>query len=157
MPQIALEISAKWDRAWREFLATDLGRELAGDPAVLGDVVISAFLEAAQKMNRDRPPARRKLDKSMRRILPLFNDTDVLTPPEIELVLGLESGRGEPLCQEWVEAGFLEPDPIHADRFVLGRDVVRETNEITHRTALFVKKALPGPPAKGPSLNKGKK
>jgi len=153
MPQIALEVSAQWDRAWREFLASDLGRELVDEPAVLGDLVITAFLEAVRNLAQERPPVRRRLDKAMRRVLPLFNDTEVLTPPEIELVLGLESGQGEALCREWVEAGFLEPDPIHTDRFVLGRDVVRETNEITHRTALWVKKAIPA----GPALNREKK
>ncbi|MBU0513416.1 MAG: hypothetical protein KJ621_01475 [Proteobacteria bacterium] len=153
MPRVTLEVSGRWDREWREFLATDLGRELAEEPVFLGDLVITAFLEAARKLARERPPARRKLDRPMRRVLPLFNDTDVLTPPEIELVLGLESGQGEALCREWAEAGFLEPDPIHPGRFVLGRDVVRETNEITHRTALWVKKGIPA----GPALNREKK
>lgn len=115
--------------------------------------MITAFLEAVRKLARERPPVRRRLDKAMRRVLPLFNDTDVLSPPEIELVLGLESGKGEALCRDWVEAGFLEHDPIHPGRFVLGGDVVRETNEITHRTALWVKKAIPA----GPALNREKK
>ncbi len=153
MPQITLEVTARWDRAWQEFLTTGLGRDLAGEPAVLGDLVISAFLETAHKLSRDRPTVRRRLDKAMRRVLPLFNDTDVLSPPEIELVLGLEPGQGAALCREWVETGFLEPDPVRPDRFVLGRDVVRETNEITHRTALWVKKAIPAPTA----LNREKK
>ncbi len=119
--------------------------------------MIGAWLEAAEKLAQDGQPVRRRLDKAMRRVLPLFNDTDVLTPAEIELVLGLEPGQGLDLCQKWVEAGFLEPDPIHSGRFVLGRDVVRETREITHRTALYVKKTIPGPPQAGSSLNKEKK
>jgi hypothetical protein len=124
---------------------------------VLGDLVIGAWLEAAEKQARESRPVRQRLDRAMRRVLPLFNDTDVLTPAEIELVLGLEPGQGLDLCGEWVGAGFLEPDPIYPGRFVLGREVVRETREITHRTALYVKKIVPGPPSAGSSLNKEKK
>ena len=144
MAKVCLEVSpAAWE-AWESFLASGVPGMPPADSAALGDLVIEAFLDRARQIWQKSGPVRRRMDKAMRRVLPLFNETDAIVPTEVELILGLQPGQGEPLCESWVPAGFLERDPLRPGRYVIGREVSRETREIKHRTPLWVKKRLSG-------------
>lgn len=139
MPRIELELSHKVHEAWRQFLATTPAARLR-EAGVLGDWVALGFMAHVERfleqgrpdgtLPEDQDPAsqeaaqaRRKLPKSMRRVLPMFNENDRITTQEISRVLGIMPEQGAQQVAAWLEEGFLEPGPPRdgQETYVLGR------------------------------------
>lgn len=126
MPRIEIEVSEKVYEQWREFSQTMQASSLT-ESGLLGDWVVRGFLnnlhtylkeggpveQETQSRRKDRldNEARKKLRKQQKRVLPMFNENDRITVPEISRVLGLSADEGLELVAQWVDNDFLAPAP----------------------------------------------
>ncbi|MCB2186500.1 MAG: hypothetical protein KQJ78_08790 [Deltaproteobacteria bacterium] len=123
MPRIEFEVSDQVYRIWQAFGQSQQAERMreagvTGDWAVLG---LMHNVERYLKEGGPRPPeadqetenekeaaqARRRLTKSQKRILPMFNENDRITLPEMSRVLGLTPEQGAEQLQQWVDQKFL--------------------------------------------------
>lgn len=139
MPRIEIEVSDKVYDQWREFSQTMQASSLK-ESGLLGDWMLMGFLNNLHtylkeggpvahetktgRKNRKDNEARRKLLKQQKRVLPMFNENDRITIPEISRVLGLDQKQGETLVRQWIEDAFLSPAPPRdgEEAFTLSED-----------------------------------
>ncbi|MBU4563516.1 MAG: hypothetical protein KMY53_13380 [Desulfarculus sp.] len=169
MPVIELNLSEEVYRRWREFLGSQQGDRLV-EAGLLGDWVALGFMNKVndylklggppgveteeERRQRLEAEARRKLTKLQKRVLPMFDENETVTLPEVCRVLGILSEDGQTLTQEWLDQDFLS----HASKprddsptFVLSRSW-QERNLAANRPSLhaprrlhFAAKSKPGP------------
>ncbi len=124
MPRIEIQISDKVHEQWREFSQTMQASSLI-ESGLLGDWMVQGFLNNLHTYLKEGGPvaqetktrrkdrldneARRKLLKQQKRVLPMFNENDRITIPEISRVLGLDQEQGEALVRQWIAEEFLTP------------------------------------------------
>ena len=169
MPVIELNLSDEVHRRWREFLSSQQADRLR-EAGLLGDWVALGFMNKVNDyLKQGGPPgveteeerrqrleaeARRKLTKLQKRVLPMFDENETVTLPEICRVLGILPDDGQALVQDWLDHDFLSRAPKPRDdapTFVLSRSW-QERNLAANRPSLhaprrlhFASKSKPGP------------
>ena len=122
MPEIVLSLSPEVHAQWLRFLQSRQGGQLReagllGDWTALGLMSnVDKYMEEGgprppetedEERNRKHTDARRKLSKPQKRILPMFNENDVVTSLEVSRVLGMAPEDGARQVAEWLGNGFL--------------------------------------------------
>ena len=169
MPVIELNLSDEVYLRWREFMGSQQADRLV-EAGLLGDWVTLGFMNKVNDyLKQGGPPgaetederrqrleaaARRKLTKPQKRVLPMFDENETVTLPEICRVLGIPPDEGRALTRDWVEQDFLSNAPRPRDdapTFVLSRSW-QERNLAANRPSLhaprrlhFAAKSKPGP------------
>jgi len=125
MARIELDVSPEAAEAWGRFLGSTPAARLR-EAGVLGDWVLLGFManvdrfleqgrpdlpnpEPEDPVSRQAAQARRKLPKDKRRVLPMFNENEVVTAAEVSRLLGVAPDEGQSLVRAWVADGFLSP------------------------------------------------
>ena len=123
MPRISLNVDDKVHAIWSSFLKSQQAGRLR-EAGVLDDWVILGFLHHVDRFIQEGGPrmperdeetereetaarARRRLTKQQKRVLPMFDENDRVSTPEISRMLGILPEDGERLVHQWVEEGFL--------------------------------------------------
>lgn len=169
MPVIELNLSDEVYRRWREFLTSQQAARLL-ESGLMGDWVAQGFMNKVNDyLKQGGPPgaedeqarrqrleaeARRQLTKQQKRVLPMFDENETVTLPEICRVLGVLPGDGQALAEDWLAQDFLAQASRQRDdapTFVLSRSW-QERNLAANRPSLhaprrlhFAAKSKPGP------------
>lgn len=157
MAHIELKVSDQALALWKAFLQTEPAGRLSeagllGDWTVLGFIgEVNRYIEQGaprphatvqHKMDAEASQARRKLSKPQKRVLPMFDENDVVTVGEISRMLGLVGEKGAELVSGWLSEGFLAPGPDRDGEptFHLG-ERWRQLNLTANRPSLFAPRA----------------
>ena len=169
MPVMELNLSDEVYIRWQEFLSSQQGDRLV-EAGLLGDWMALGFMNKVNDyLKQGGPPgveteeerrqrleaeARRKLTKLQKRVLPMFDENETVTLPEICRVLGILPDDGQALVQDWLDHDFLSRASQPRDdapTFVLSRSW-QERNLAANRPSLhaprrlhFASKSKPGP------------
>jgi hypothetical protein len=128
MPRIELELSEEIYAQWRAFMHTQPAGRLV-EAGLLGDWMCLGFIAEAPRYIKEGIPrpkaptekeeketaaamARRRLTKPQKRVLPMFDQNDQITIPEISRMLGLLPEETAHLVQGWQAEGFLAAGPL---------------------------------------------
>lgn len=156
MPVIELELSDRVYKRWRKFLGSEPAGRLK-EAGLLGDWVALGFMANVERFLKEGGPpsdpedeelkrkeqeaaqARRSLSKPQKRVLPMFNENDQITMPEISRVLGVSLKQAQPLVQQWLDEGFLAPASQREGQatFTLGKQWI-QFNLVANRPSLNV-------------------
>lgn len=129
MPVIELNLSDEVYLRWRDFMGSQQADRLV-EAGLLGDWVALGFMNKIndylkqggppgvetedERRQRMEAEARRKLTKPQKRVLPMFDENETITLPEICRVLGIPLDQGRTLVQDWVAQDFLSNAPVPA-------------------------------------------
>lgn len=128
MPRIELELSEEIYAQWQAFMHTQPAGRLV-EAGLLGDWMCLGFIAEAPRYIKEGIPrpkaptekeeketaaamARRRLTKPQKRVLPMFDQNDQITIPEIARMLGLPADQTINLVQGWQAEGFLAAGPL---------------------------------------------
>lgn len=123
MARIELELSDEVYAQWRAFMQTQPAGRLV-EAGLLGDWMCLAFIAEVPRYIKEGIPrpqaptkkeeqemaaamARRRLSKPQKRVLPMFDQNDQITVPEIARVLALSQEETALMVQGWQAEGFL--------------------------------------------------
>lgn len=153
MPSIELQLSGPVYAKWQNFLGTKQAGKLI-ESGLLGDWVAQAFMtevdrylkeglpqgpqpDARERQDKELSSARRRLTKMQKRVLPMYNENDTQTAPEIARLLGVSLDEARAQVQAWVAEGFLSPNVIRGGEqaYALNRDW-QERNLLASRPSL---------------------
>lgn len=76
--------------------------------AVSFENVIQRMIEADARGSSDQSYLMRKLDPKQRKLLPLFQEFEIVTAKQIGNLFGFKARTSTQLCKIWVENGFLK-------------------------------------------------